>query len=318
MTLSRREFLQSVGLSATGAGLFGITLPNSTTTNIATAQPAAPPQILHGRVLRPGQVENLRTSQAVRSLLPDEVIPIHAENALFYGTDGGSVLREYIQPIQPYTIETTSPDDQSAQFVERDAEVAAPATTIHTYAAPNAPLTSRLGHGAVMHITDSIENQYGRWYNVQDADRIHRGWSQASHWRILATPTRRNSAHIHHLHLDRGTHQLTAYAAEQPVFRTLVRVPQQLTAGDFTLKPIGHISRPETINGQPQDAPYRFQLRSNAGTGDTYAAHAIHWHNDFHLPTEQANYTPTNIEFNILAGKWLYTWTADNTPFTIT
>ena len=315
MTLSRREFLQSLGLTAAGARLFGVALPDTAPAASSPAPHFAPPQVLQGRVLRSGRVENLRTSQTVRSLLPDEVISIHAENALFYGTDGGSVLRQHIQPIQPYNPDTRPTNNPPGTLT--CVEVAAPATTLHTYAAPDAPLETRLGHGAVMRVTDTINNRYGRWYNISDANDTNRGWTQASHWRMLPESTGVSSARNPHLHLDRTANQLTAYTGNRPIFSTLVRLPKRLIAGDFTLTPAGHVSLPQSINGQPQDAPYRFQLRSNGVTGDTYSAHAFTGIMTFICPLSKPA-TPPRLEFNILAAKWLYTWTPDNIPVTVT
>jgi hypothetical protein len=290
--LSRREFLQALGISAASAALFGISVDGY---SALAAPPAAP---LQGRTLRPTALyaqPNLQTQTV--NLWPDHLLTIRDHSADFYATEGGYVPRQHVQPMQP-NITTTVIDTLPAH-----AEVIAPAAAVRTYADPRAPFITQIGHGGVMLIVDRIENGLGVWYETAYANKIPLGWTQAVHWRGLPQAT-----HRRRLHIMIAGHTLTTYDGHNALFSTPVALPADLPAGDYILHrgAIGGTAA-FVADDAYQGVPYTFKLCNGV------PMHGAYWHNTF-----DATYQPQAVELNVVAARWLHDQISESTTLTVT
>ncbi len=294
MTLSRREFLQALGISAASASLFGISVEFEGQRALATP-PAAP---IQGRTLLPTALYALPDVQTQTvTLWPDHLLTIRDHDADFYATDGGYVQRHHVQPMQP-NITTVEID-----ALPTPAEVIAPAAAVRAYADPRAPLITQIGHGGVMHITDRIENAFGLWYEATDANDNSLGWTQAVHWHGL--PPQQGAHRALHLIITGST--LTAYDRDTALFSTPVAVPGDLAPGAYTLHRDAIGGTTNTISDTTyHGVPYTFALANGA------QMHGAYWHNAF-----DAAHQPQAIEVNVLAAKWLHYQISDNVPLTL-
>ncbi|MEM6283885.1 MAG: SH3 domain-containing protein [Chloroflexota bacterium] len=283
MSISRREFLQALGISAASASLFGISLPG-------VALPTAP-QVVQGRALRQTRMIRPGFKSKLRTVWADTILLLHELNndlqPEWFRTDEGVVKRADVQPMQPYTPQTTLPTK-----LPIDAEVAGAVGVIREYADANAPLIDRIGHGGVMTVLDVIENRQGAWYGVAQNDDIL-GWTQAIHWRTLPDVSHTLNHNLT-VHISRADSTLMVLADAHPLFTTTISLPEHITPGEHIITrklrgTVGHRAR--VYRG----LPYEFAL-SGAAT-----MQAVYWHNAF----GSGSHSP-QIEMNTLTGKWLY------------
>ena len=278
MTLSRREFLQ----------IFGITVAGVTVTGIPFAQvladPPTLPEIIRGRVLHP-----VTTTQG-ENIWADTLVNITGRTADIFHTDIGDLPTTAVQPI---FADTASTIPESIPFNGR---VSGAVGVIRAYCDPNAPLVTRIGHGGVMRITDTIHYpQTGAWYQVSDMDGDALGWTQAAHWSVVSA--KRLSAI--HITLDRAAHTLMLADGTT----TAVNLPGGLPPGETTAHKVtvGGV-RHHADDAHYHGVPYLFQLENGA------RLHGIYWHNTF-------GDTSSQIEVNTLVAGVL--WGADDIHVTI-
>lgn len=301
MSLSRREFLQAAGITAASASLFGFAMPG-----IRPGTTLAAPQIVQGRALQQTHIVD-RAGQVMRTLWADAVFPIREYDADWYATEGGLVTREQVQPIAPYPTEVT----RLVRRVPADVEVTAPVAAVRGYAAADAPLVTRVGHGGVMQVADVLTNAGGTWYAVADADADPIGWTQAAHWRRLDTlhnaAGRRDTQAVT---IDRTTNTLTATSGSAPVLQTAITAPASMAPGAYTLHPAACGGVCEVGTMQRHGTPYHMVVRH--ANGGTIPLHGAYWHNRF-----GHNGAGNAVELNVLAAKWLYLWAQDETTIKI-
>lgn len=283
MTLSRRQFLQVFGISIGSLAL--------TKADLAYLAPKPPlySDPIQGRTLVPTTVI---TTTGLKSLWADSIIPIYGTLNDHYQTDKGSILRRHVQPMNPLLpFDVTIP-----KTIPFDAEVAAPTATIHQYADINAPIVTRIGHGGIMTILDTLENtRSGWWYQVGNANQIL-GWTQGLHWRELnIQPITKNDLK---LAIHRTQKKLAIIKDQRSIMEMDILLPDNLSAGAFKGWKRNLSGSVVSNEGQSlHGVPYHFAT----SIPEASQLYSVYWHNHFgdnhHLPT---------IELNVISGKYLF------------
>lgn len=193
MTLSRRHFLQAVGVSVAASQF----LPSLT---FAAEQP------LMGRVLEP-----------VNGLWPDSVVAIRDADASRYRIDAGWVPQSALQPL---LIDHTAFDGSwpAAPF---SAEVSAPVAAVYASASAASQPLARVGYGGVLTVVDALPGADGRpaWLGVASGDALL-GWTQAAHWQPAVAPAA--TPRVTALHIDLSRFRLTALHDDTTLLETAV------------------------------------------------------------------------------------------------
>ncbi|MFP4323078.1 MAG: twin-arginine translocation signal domain-containing protein [Anaerolineales bacterium] len=177
MNLSRRDFFKLSGAALTTLGLSQFdTLPG-------TAQAALPSarvrilQMTHTRAMPDA------TSSAIARLLPDTVHALHGiSGAWAQLADGYYVPLAHLQPM---VTRNAAPSGVGW------AQVGAPFAGVRAYAAPDAPLLARLGHGAILAPDAVLKDAQGvAWQRA--ALNGQTGWVQSAH--LQAVPAYEKAA----------------------------------------------------------------------------------------------------------------------------
>ncbi len=273
MSVSRRQFLQVMGLSA-----FGPLLPASSITQAIEGP-------LTGRILHPTPAYS--PSDGVTQLWADTRVQLLRRAADWYETEQGRVAVTAVQPMLP----TPTPGRTSPPFA---AQVTGPVAVIHAYCDMRAPRVTRVGHGGVLTVVDRIQyEQTGAWYALADATGQQIGWSQAVHWQAVQVgPGPQQLA----LTLDREQRSLEAGG-----HRVRVNVPPGLVAGRTTVikTAIGGgtvIDAGESYTGTP------YHMHLPTGT----ALYGVYWHNDFGRAADRALELPVWAAAQVWAARDVY------------
>ncbi len=154
--LSRRSFLQLVGASLAATAL------RPTSSLLAAANTEA----YLGRAFSALPIYTTRNATAapIAHLWPDSVATILDRDDDWYQIAGGWVRRAGLQPMLPYAADTYR-FVQAAPFW---AEVAAPVAPVRAYCAADAPLVTRIGHGGVSQVIDTLPGEPNGWYGIAD------------------------------------------------------------------------------------------------------------------------------------------------------
>jgi hypothetical protein len=262
LLLSRRNFLQMAGIAAVSSRFLAF----KAFLNAATT--------LVGRPFEALPVRSARRADApvVSHLWPDSIVPILDADGDWYAIPGGYVPRGRMQPMFPYQPQTDIPMPDRSFW----AEVAAPAATVREYAAADAPLVTRVGHGGILKVVDALPNRDGSadWYAASETDGDILGWTQAVRWRPVADTTH-VSTNEPTLSIDLQSRRLTLLQANRVLLSAPLSMGINLQPGTYTVseRQIGG-GRFGGYHGLP------WQIRLNNG----YDIAGIYWHNDFGAP----------------------------------
>lgn len=198
-TISRRQFLQFIGLTGLGTQVGWLNTPTT----------------LQGRAL--GRVAVLRQPYAEASTLttlwPNSVHQVSLYRDKWLRVGKGYAPITAFQPMispNPQALFTTFPIW---------AEVIAPTTTSRAYCAADAPLIGHLEHGKVVYALRSLSDDRG-----QDWLQISTGWIQADH--LQPTPTHNQAGNITQLRLGQGI--IEVIANQRRLLRVACRTPHTL------------------------------------------------------------------------------------------
>ncbi len=276
--LTRRRFLQLAGISLLGSAV-----------GFASAAPAA---AYYGRALDAAPVYPRpdAASTPLAHLWPDSMTPIREAAAGWYRSDTGYIPRALLQPI-----EHLPADIQIAPAPPFWAEVSAPVAALRSYCAPDAPLISRIGHGGVMQVVDSLPGA-ADWYGIATADGRFVGWTQALHWR----PVDLRLHPLRDLDLTLDSRQLTVWQAGRAILQAPVALGGSLPEGCYAIA--------RDLPAGPQAPTGHHGAAWTMRIGADYALSGVYWHNRFGdvMPGPSVQVTP------ILA-RWLYQHLPDET-----
>lgn len=286
--LSRRSFLQLVGASLAATAL------RPTPLLLATA----PNEVYQGRALTALPVFATRSASAapIAHLWPDSITTILNSDDDWYQIAGGWVRRDGLQPMLPF-------DSKAYQFVHDVpfwAEVAAPVASIRAYCAADAPLVTRIGHGGVSQVIDTLPDEPNGWYAIADQTGGLLGWTQAVFWRLVELEIKQEQNHT--LYVDRKRGLMTAYNDINPILEAPFSEGVGLQAGDY-------LSRRGNIGGMRwQDVKIYEGVSWQTMFGDGQTIAGVYWHNRFGHPV---NSGPA-VQITPLLARWLYGWLGDN------
>jgi hypothetical protein len=278
MSLTRREFLQAIGIS----GSVVCFLPTARLTRSRTSDEQIPELLA-------------RLFQNHGDLLEDSVHPILEVGNEWYRLPSGVIDRRLAQPLlaRDYHPPTTIIPDPALGLGW--AQVAAPSVVL--YFRPDVHLdVYRRDHGNIMEIVDILPPANEGdvpWAAVRNFSGDEPLWTQAHLWspvRLnIPSPDLNRSAEI-----DSQSHILRAYEGDEPVF-----------AAPFSYSHIPNAERFRVERHQPvthNNASFGLYLNENTNIG------SASWHNEFGRPVEFARST---FELSIYAARALYEFLPD-------
>jgi hypothetical protein len=290
--LSRRSFLQLVGASLAATALRPT--PLLAASNTETYQ---------GRAFGALPIYATRnaTAKPIAHLWPDGVTTILDGDDDWYQIPSGWVRREGLQPMLPY--------NPHAYLFVKDApfwaEVAAPAAPVRAYCAADAPLVTRIGHGGVSQVIDTLPGEPNGWYGIADQTGRLLGWTQGVYWRPIEVEIK--DVNDHKLLIDRKRGLMTAYEGTQPILEVPFANGVGLQAGDFT-------TQGGAIGGLQWQADKSYQgVGWQTLFGDGQMIAGVYWHNRFGHAVSDG----PAVQTTPLLARWLYGWLGDKAQIVV-
>jgi hypothetical protein len=286
--LSRRSFLQLVGASLASTAL------RPTSSLLAAVEHEA----YQGRALKALPVYATRNvnAQPIAHLWPDSVTSILDSNDEWYQIPGGWVRRDGLQPMQAYNA-------REYQFVNATpfwAEVAAPVAPVRAYCAADAPLVTRIGHGGVSQVIDSLPGEPNGWYGIANQQGDLLGWTQGVFWRPVQAEA--SSGDNHTLLIGRGSGVITAYEGEKLILEAPFSAGSGLRAGEY-------MTKQGAIGGLQWQAEKHYEGVSWVTKySDDQMVAGVYWHNRFGRAVSDG----PAVQVAPLLARWLYGWLGDN------
>ncbi|MGQ9909642.1 MAG: hypothetical protein ACUVS2_12485 [Candidatus Flexifilum sp.] len=277
MSLTRRAFLQAIGLSL-GIGLANTMLDGITLETIGRHSWAA--DGLHspiGRVLRPVPViSSFDRQTVVRTAWEDEIIPIQpASDRDWFVTPDGLIAAEAVHPLNP-DYRYPSRIDAVPPY---PAEVCAGSAPIYAWCSASAPLMTRIGGGGAAWIVDRLLIGDIAWLAVAAAPgEAIIGWSNARLWRPIPRPSG-ELMRVDRVVIDQSSHTLTAYRDRKIYLQTTTAQTTSLRPGRYEVNSSA-ICASEQCQTQAQPfasgliVPYPIDFGDGKITG-------AYWHNRF-------------------------------------
>lgn len=287
--LTRRSFLQLVGASVAATTL-------SPFTRLIAAVST---DTYQGRALTslPVYMKSDTRESIVGRLWPDSIAHIMDQQAEWYRIPEGWVQREGIQPMLPYDPEVYV-FNRTAPFW---AEVAAPAAAVRQYCAADAPLVTRVGHGGVLKVIDTLPGEPNGWYGMANEQGDLLGWTQGVFWRPVMQQDQ--SGNGNHLLFDRHSHLMSAFEDNQLVMQAPFSSGAWLTAGTF--QPL------RGLLGGNTDGYQGVPWQTVFGEGQTIAG--AYWHNQFGRPVTKGS----AVQLTPLLARWVYEWAGEDTHIVV-
>ncbi len=282
--LTRRSFLQLVGATVAAATLSPLTRLTA----------AVNTDVYQGRALTalPVYVKPGITQPVVGRLWPDSITSIIDQQSEWYRIPEGWVQREGLQPMLVY-----DPQDyvfsQAAPFW---AEVAAPAVSIRTYCAADAPLVTRVGHGGVLKVIDTLPGEPNGWYGVANEHGDLLGWTQGVFWRPVTFDDDSRSKRT--LYFNQQDFLMTAYQGDEVVLQAPFSSGDGLAAGSF--QPLRGL-----VSGRVAGY-YGVPWQTMFGEGQTIAG--VYWHNQFGRSVTNGS----AVQITPLLARWVYGWAGED------
>ncbi len=295
--LSRRQFLQ----------LAGITLLDNTIQigPLWPQQSAQSATALHGRTLTPTGVFSRpdQHSQLINILWPDRIDTLRDHPPGWYQLPNGFVPQTTVQPM---LLQPVEPVITSVPFF---GEVASPVTPVRQWAAADAPLVTRIGHGGVTQLVDYLPgDNHSGWYALAEPQHAILGWTQAVHWQPVSLTPAVALSDLQ-LEIQQNHQQITVFQGQQPLLQAPLSINTPLPTGTFAIKREEPHFPPFSLSGTNtliHAAPWPLKIAGR------YSLVGVYWHNDF----GQAAPGP-QIQLTALAARWLYQYVNDNVFVTI-
>jgi hypothetical protein len=258
--INRRDFLKIGGVVLVGSGLV-----NPAFKVLAEESVAAQGRILTRTVLRSSPQAG---AQVTHMMMPDSVQPMLAYQNGWVRLPGGFVAERDIQPMLDAN---NQPVDELPVWVE----VIAPYAALRQWTQSEAPLISRLGHGAVLRAEARLDDAAGRAWLRADG-----GWLQMVH--VQPVQIRDSGSRLSAV-IDRAENYLLLEHRGREVARFAIARPESLVPGEYRIetRSPGKLWRLET-NGD-------FSLNGTTN------------HNHFARIT-----SGENVELSVIAAKTIY------------
>jgi hypothetical protein len=176
--------------------------------------------------------------------------------------------------------------------------VNAPSAAVRAWAAADAPLVGRIGHGGAAIIIDRLSAVDGDYVALDDGTSAVLGWSLAAAWvhhEADALPW------ITQVQLDPAAGRLHAWAGSTRVGTFAARIGAAFPAG---WHPVSHKTAARHTSEQ-LGIPWTLWVDSHA---DQPCIYGVTWHNEFSRPSLSAA-----VELPSPAARWLYAHIADGT-----
>lgn len=280
MLLSRRAFLQMMGLTA-AAGTLASFSP------VSGEMPAQ----MAGRALEAAPMRAIphRSAAVIGTLWPDSMVSILNERGGWFQTEQGWTPRELLQLMLPYRAAVESRLPGTGGWVE----VIAPVAPVRMMCAADAPLVGRIGYGGILRAVDALPGEPYGWIAVADAAGEHLGWSQAAFWRAVEESDRGMGERS--LVIDSRRFDARAIEGGREVMSLRCAVGDALRAGR-TAPMVWQISG--AVDGDEGRLGVPWQV--DFGRGKLFG---VYWHNAFGRAIPGSS-----VEMPVLAARWLYGW----------
>jgi hypothetical protein len=288
--LSRRSFLQMAGIAAASTRFLSFA-PLLNRTSALAGRPFEALPVL---------TAPYADAPVVAHLWPDSMVPIQDTAGDWYAVPGGYVPRSGMQPMPPYRPEKDIAMPEQPFW----AEVAAPVASVREYAAANAPLMTRIGHGGVLHVVDALPDRGGfaGWYAVSETDGYVLGWTQAVLWRPVTNAVNQPTDEAR-LSIDRQASRLTLKQDKQTLLSAPFSAGTALQPGDYTVS--------ERQIGGGRYGVYRgLPWRVTLDAGHDLAG--VYWHNGFGAPAPGPA-----VQLPPLVAASLFGWLSESTKVSI-
>ncbi|MCS7071365.1 MAG: hypothetical protein NZM00_07665 [Anaerolinea sp.] len=277
MSLSRRDFLQVIGLSL-GAGVAHHILSNPGFAQISPESQVGSNCLSPiGRVLYPAPVRSVHNRHAVvRTVWEDEIIPIQPTvDQNWLATADGLIAAEAVHALNPQ-YQYPSPGDAVPPY---PAEVCAGSASVYAWCSASAPLMTRIGGGGAAWIVDQLSIGGINWVAlaVSPHDAII-GWSNARLWRPILWQ-REEHLRVDHLVIDQTSHVLTAYHEHRISLQTRIAQAARLHPGTYQVN-FSAVCASEKYQIQTQPFASGLIVPYVIHFGDSRVAGA-YWHNRF-------------------------------------
>lgn len=278
MSLTRRAFLQAIGLSL-GVGLANTILDGISPETISRHSCAADGLIRSpiGRVLRPVPViSNSDRRTILRTIWEDEIISIQTTSDRdWFTTVDGLIASEAVHPLNP---EYQFPSRVNA-VPPYPAEVCAGSAAIYAWCSASAPLMTRIGGGGAAWIVDQLKINDIVWAAVASApDGAIIGWSNARLWRPVSCQSG-EPMRVNRVVIDQSSRTLTVYCGRDIYLQTMTAQRSHLRPGLYEVNSSAICASEQyQIQSQPFASglivPYPIDLGDGKITG-------AYWHNHF-------------------------------------
>ncbi len=203
------------------------------------------------------------TAAVVGQHWPDSMLPIRRAVGEYFEIPGGYVPQTDLQPMV-ITSAALLPESAVLPFW---AEVRGAVSAVRAYAAADAPLRARIGHGGVLQVVERLPGE-PMWYGLADASGERLGWAQASAWSPVVTQTARTGAA---LLLDTRRYQWRLEQDGQVLGGGMFAGGRALVRGQYRVEQ----RTPASTEGAYAGAAWRLTFGAGASLVGAY------WHNRF-------------------------------------
>ena len=276
--VSRRAFLQMMGITGAAALAPWPTLNAAFAHASSTGQPA-----VWGRALCAVPVMD-RADQLVRTVLPDEVVPLRSVSGSQAQLADGSADFACFQPV------AAPPSSWTAPAAPGWAQVAAPYAVLRAWCASDAPIVARPGWGAVFAIDDLLTVGDVTWARLLAGDHMPQAWSPVNAWQPVTFGEPAGSPVS--LIVDRRAQTIAVQPAGGRAWTAEALVSETLSTGTYPL-----LSRRPAENLPQPGAPWALDFGA-------WRAYGAYWHNSF--GNARAEVPSGAIELPVLVAQALF------------
>ena len=276
--IKRRDFLKIGGVVLATTGI-----AHPAIKSLATETVAARGRVLTKTALRDFPHED---GTVLKTLKPDSVQTILGYHDGWIQLTEGFVAAHHMQPM-------LDANHQPVEKLPAWAEVIAPYAAVRQWTQTEAPLMTRLGHGAVLHVDTRLDDAQGReWLRVDVP-----GWVQAEHLQpVQLQKARAGLTAI----IDRAENVLLLEHGGREAARFAIARPEWLLPGDYQIE----TRRP----GSQAEKSVAWQLVTDGG----FSLHGTTTHNHLARITDGES-----VELSIIAAKMIYAALPENSKLTI-
>ena len=276
--IKRRDFLKISGVVLATTGL-----AHPTIKSLAAESVTARGRVLTKTPLRDSPGDD---GQSIKVLMPDSVQAILGYQDGWIQVSDGYVAEQYIQPM-------LDANHQPVEKLPAWAEVIAPYAAVRQWMQTEAPLMTRLGHGAVLQVDARLDDASGREWLRVDLNADLPGWVQAEHMQPVQVKKTRVGLTAT---LDRAENVLLLEHRGREAARFAIARPERLSPGEYrieTRRPGRH---------------FPWELVTDGG----FSLHGTTTHNHFARIADGEN-----VELSVIAAKTIYAALPDGAKLTI-